>query len=153
MADNHGRDGDGGRDRREPRLRDILARRLFTEGEEEPHPHEERSGRMDAREMLGAVLDTGDKAKTEVVRLIAREVRGYLDALQLGDDIHDLLTNYSLEVHASLHLRPLREEEKETRDASAPSEVSAGLKRRGGRKGRRAPEPPPQDEQAEPSDE
>ena len=140
MADN--RDGDGGRDRREPRLRDILARRLFTEGEEEAHPHEERArddrGRMDAREMLGAVLDTGDKAKTEVVRMIAREVRSYLEALQVGDDIHDLLTNYSLEVHASLHLRPLREEEKEERDASAPSELSAGLKRRQSKKGRRA---------------
>ena len=145
MADNHGRDGEGGRDRREPRLRDLLARKLFTEGEEEPHAHDERA-RIDPREVLGAVLDTGDKAKTEVVRLVAREVRAYLDALELGEDLHDLLTNYSLEVHASLHLRPLRDEEKDERDASAPSEVHAGLKRRP-RKSRRSresePETPP----------
>lgn len=171
MADN--RDGEGGRDRREPRLRDLLARRLFTEGEDEDHPHEDRGrddrhrddraredrpreerGRLDAREVLGAMLDTGDKAKTEVVRLIAREVRSYLEALQVGDDIHDLLTNYSLEVHASLHLRPLRDEEKEERDASTPSELSAGLRRRSSKRGRRgsAPRTEPSRAEAEPQD-
>lgn len=115
MAEDRNREGEG-RERREPRLRD-LARRLLTEGEEhggEDRPREER-GRMDAREMLGAVLETGDKAKTEVVRMVAREVRSYLDALEIGEDIRDLLTNYSLEVHASFHLKPLvaREEGEE----------------------------------------
>ena len=177
MADN--RDGEGGRDRREPRLRDLLARRLFTEGEDEDHPHEDRGrddrhredrhrddrpreerpreerGRLDAREVLGAMLDTGDKAKTEVIRLIAREVRSYLEALQVGDDIHDLLTNYSLEVHASLHLRPLRDDEKEEeRDASTPSELSAGLRRRQPKRGRRgsAPRSEPSRAEGEPQD-
>lgn len=92
---------------REPRLRD-LARRLFTEGE--PGEPEERPSRRDARELLIAALETGDKAKTEVVRLVAREVRSYLDALEIGEDIHDLLTNYSLEVHASFSLKPLSDE-------------------------------------------
>jgi len=128
MPDDRGRDGEGGRERREPRLRDI-ARRFLVEPEE--GQHEER-GRIDAREMLGAVLETGDKAKTEVVRMVAREVRSYLEALELGEDIRDLLTNYSLEVHASFHLRPL----------DGGKEEEEGGHRERGRRGRRKPVKP-----------
>ena len=39
--------------------------------------------------------------------MIGREVRTYLEALDLHNDIHNLLTNYSLEVKASIHLKPL----------------------------------------------
>lgn len=63
--------------------------------------------RGDARELFATVLETGDKAKTEIVRMVAREVRSYLEALDLHKDIHHLLTNYSLEVKASVHLKPL----------------------------------------------
>ena len=45
----------------------------------------------------------------EIIRLIAREVRGYLEALELHKDLHHLLTNYSLEVNASVSLKPLAE--------------------------------------------
>ena len=48
-----------------------------------------------------------------MVRLIAREVRGYLNALEIGKDIHNILTNYSLEVSASVHLKPLAEKLKD----------------------------------------
>lgn len=65
----------------------------------------------EAKEVLGAVLDSSDRAKTEAVRMIGREVRSYLEGLGLKEDIHYLLTNYSLEVKASFHLKPLREEE------------------------------------------
>lgn len=116
---------------REPRLRD-LARRLFTEGEHSDPGPEDRPSRRDARELLIAALETGDKAKTEVVKLVAREVRSYLEALQIGDDIHDLLTNYSLEVHASFSLKPLSEEavkanakERRRRKARPPEELDA----------------------------
>lgn len=91
---------------------------------------------MDAREMFGAVLETGDKAKTEVVRMVAREVRAYLEALEIGEDIRDLLTNYSLEVHASLHLRPLDDDEEEE---EAPR-ASVRAKRRKTKKARPAEE-------------
>lgn len=137
MAEDRGRDGEGGRERREPRLRDI-ARRFLVEPEEGQH---EDRGRMDAREMLGAVLETGDKAKTEVVRMVAREVRSYLEALELGEDIRDLLTNYSLEVHASFHLKPL--------DGGKGDEEEDGGRRERGRRGRRKhtkPEEPAEDE-------
>ena len=41
--------------------------------------------------------------------MIAREFRSYLEALELHKDLHHLLTNYSLEVKASVHLKPLGE--------------------------------------------
>ncbi len=81
-----------------------------------------RSFRVDAREVLNSVLEGGDKAKTEVVKVIAREVRTYFEELGLKDDLHHLLTNYSFEVRASINLRKLTESEKgaEAVPAAAP---------------------------------
>jgi hypothetical protein len=62
----------------------------------------------DAKELLGAIVDTSDRAKTEMVKLVAREVRNYLQELRLRDDLHALLTGHSLEVKMSLSLKPLR---------------------------------------------
>jgi hypothetical protein len=59
----------------------------------------------DTRELLSAVLNTSDKAKTEAVRLVAREVRGYLKELKLKETFVDLATSHSLEV--SIRLKPL----------------------------------------------
>ena len=89
--------------RRERRIRDF-ARRIFREDSDS-----DEGQRTPNRELLGAILETGDKAKSEVVRMIGREVRTYLEALDLHNDIHNLLTNYSLEVKASVHLKPLAE--------------------------------------------
>jgi hypothetical protein len=114
------------------RLRRGIARRLFGEDAPESAPEaeepeaprrpepgdagrpreDERSDprareRREARALLAALLETGDKARTEMVRLVAREVRSYLEALELHKDLHHLLTNYSLEVKASIHLAPL----------------------------------------------
>ena len=77
------------------------------EARPERAPREPRSILGDAKDVLGAVLEGSDKAKTEVVRAVAREVRHYLEELGLKDDIHNLLTNYSLEVHASVNLKRL----------------------------------------------
>jgi len=74
--------------------------------------------------VLGAVLETGDKARMEVVRLLAREFRGYLEAMEVHKDIHHLLTNYSLEIKASVHLSPKEE-------AKRGSEASVKLEPRG----------------------
>lgn len=64
--------------------------------------------RVSAREVMGAVLEGGDKAKTEVIRVMAREVRSYLEELGL----REVLTDYSLEVRASFNLRKLTDAEK-----------------------------------------
>jgi len=59
----------------------------------------------DTRDVIMAVLSTSDRAKTEAVKMVAREVRTYLEELKLKDEILELLTSHSLEV--SLHLKPL----------------------------------------------
>jgi hypothetical protein len=92
-------------DRRDPpRIRDI-ARRLFPGDPDAPL-------RSDVKDAVAAVLNTGDKAKTEMVRMVAREVRHYLQELKIGEDVRELLTNYSLDVHASVHLNPLGDKPK-----------------------------------------
>lgn len=67
----------------------------------------------DARFLLGSVLETSDKAKSEAVKLVAREVRSYLEALKWKDDLRDLLTGHTLEVNATFRLRPLPPEPKD----------------------------------------
>jgi hypothetical protein len=113
---------------RRPSIRGF-ARRILT-GEESPvddveglDPEERK--RLEARAILAALLETGDKAKTETIRMVAREFRGYLEALELHKDLNHLLTNYSLEVKASIHLQPLHGE----RPPSEPG-VGVGLKKR-----------------------
>lgn len=61
----------------------------------------------DAREVLGAVWETSDRAKSEVVRMVAREVRTYLEALKLKEEVMDLVRSHSLEFHVSMNLKPL----------------------------------------------
>ena len=72
-----------------------------------------KSGDSDDVGLLGSVLESGDKAKTEIVRMLAKEVRGYLEALELHKDLKHILTNYSLEVKASFHLKELIPEDTE----------------------------------------
>lgn len=61
----------------------------------------------DAMAVMGAVLESSDRVKTEAVKMIAREVRHYLEELKLKEDIRDLITSHSLEVQLSLSLKPL----------------------------------------------
>lgn len=61
----------------------------------------------DTREVLGGMLEMSDRAKTEAVRLIAREARNYLEELKIKEDLLDLATSHSLEVNLSLHLKPI----------------------------------------------
>ena len=63
---------------------------------------------VDPKEMLSSLLQLSDKARTETVRLIAKEFRGYLEALEIKDDVHDFLTSYSVEVNASFRLKPVK---------------------------------------------
>lgn len=63
----------------------------------------------DAAEVLGAVLETSDRAKTEMVKMVAREVRSYLQELHLAEAVNKLMTGHSLEVQMSLRLKPLSE--------------------------------------------
>ena len=59
----------------------------------------------DTKDLVYAVLSTSDKAKTEAIRMFAREVRGYLRELKLKEDLLGLMTSHSLEI--SISLKPL----------------------------------------------
>lgn len=71
--------------------------------------------------MLSAVLETSDWARAEMVRLVGKEVRMYLDALELKEDLLHLVRSHSLEVHASFRLKPLP-------DAPEPAPPKAPVK-------------------------
>ena len=82
----------------------------------------------DARDVLGNVLEGSDKVRGELFRAVAREVRTYLEELGLKEDLHNLLTNYALELHLSLNLRRLAEREKQPRGrrrGKAPEESAS----------------------------
>ncbi len=65
----------------------------------------------DTRELVSGLLDTGDRAKNEAVKLVAREVRSYLEALQLKEELVRIVRSHSLEI--SLRLKPLDETPKD----------------------------------------
>ena len=99
---------------RRPSLRGFARRILRDADGSDGEEGEEEGKRLDAslaKDVLVAALATGDKARMELVRLVAREVRGYLEAMELHKDLHHLMTNYSLEVQASVSLKPLNEPE------------------------------------------
>ena len=74
--------------------------------------------------ILSSVLETGDKAKTEIIRLLAKELRGYLEALEIHKDLKHILTNYSLEIKASINLKELVPEEDSGNDILEKKEKS-----------------------------
>ena len=61
----------------------------------------------DTKDLMVAVLSTSDRAKTEMVRMTAREVRNYLDELRLKEELVKLVRSHSLEVKASFSLKPI----------------------------------------------
>lgn len=75
----------------------------------------------DTMTVLSAVWSTSDKAKTEAVRLMAREFRSYLKELKLKEDLLKLATSHSLEI--SIHLKPLGVEPAPAPEESAPRTV------------------------------
>jgi hypothetical protein len=74
----------------------------------------------DVRDIASAVIDGSDRAKTEMVRMIAREVRNYLDELKLKEDVMELVRGHSLELKMSVHLKPLVPEAEEPASEPAP---------------------------------
>lgn len=119
------RRGRGGRFRR-------MGRRFLGE------PEEGKSILGEARDALGVVLEGSDKARSEVVRVVAREVRNYLEELGLKEDLRNLATNYSLELHASVNLRRLAPEEQAPR---APAPVKRSPRGEAGKPAAAKPEP------------
>jgi hypothetical protein len=89
-----------------------LTRRLLDRGE-------------DVRDLANSLLETSDRAKTEMVRMVAREVRNYLDELRLKEDLLHLLRSHSLELKLSVHLKPLADAMSETSPAAPAGSAPA----------------------------
>ena len=111
---------EAGKENKKDQRRETIGLRSFAKniifGENESVEKENNSS------LFGTVLETGDKAKSEMVRMFGREVRNYLNALEIGKDVHNLLTNYSLEISASVHLKPLADKIEEQSSSNKKGE-------------------------------
>ena len=55
--------------------------------------------------------------------MVAREVRLYLEKLRVGEELRGLMTDHSLEINASVRLKPLAEDD--AGDPGKPAEEEA----------------------------
>lgn len=69
----------------------------------------ERGEEFSARDVISGAARVGVSAKEEILTITAKEVRGYLEKLRVGEELRSLLTEHSLEVKASIRLKPLIE--------------------------------------------
>jgi hypothetical protein len=76
-----------------------------------------------AKDVVSSLFEMGDKARMETVRLLAKEVRGYVEAMELDKGLNDLVTNYSLDITASFRLRPIKKEAEETEESAEIEET------------------------------
>lgn len=58
------------------------------------------------KDALGFLLAQADKTRTEVARVVTSEVRRFLESETLRREIWKLLTGVTLEVNASIQLKP-----------------------------------------------
>ncbi len=65
----------------------------------------ERGEEFKPREVLAGAAKVAATGKDEVVTLIAKEVRNYLDKLELANELADFARNHELEVNATFRLK------------------------------------------------
>jgi len=70
----------------------------------------ERGEDFNAREVLAGAAKAAGAGKDEVVTLIAKEVRSYLDKLEVGKEMADFARAHELEVNATFRLKQRGEE-------------------------------------------
>lgn len=85
------------------------------------------------KDALGFLLAQADKTRTEVARVVTQEVRRFLESDTLRREVWKLLTGVTLEVNATIQLKP-----------SGEPGVKAKIKT----KKKAEPEPPPEGEDA-----
>ncbi len=108
---------------------DGRSRRLFSKLARRLRDPRELGG--DALDLVGAIVESSDRAKTEMVRMVAREARHYLQELKLKEDLKELITGHSMEVHLSLSLKPLIREVDEASAEGQDSEAEEALEASG----------------------
>lgn len=58
------------------------------------------------KEMMGSLLGQADKTKREITNVVSREVRGFLDNIELQDILTRVLSNVNLEVTMKVAIVP-----------------------------------------------
>lgn len=101
----------GGRGRERP-LGDI-AQKLIRAGADAltatSEKIKERGEDFHPLDVISGAARVGVLAKEEFLTLTAKEIRSYLEKLKVGEELRALLTEHSLEVKASIRLKPLLE--------------------------------------------
>ena len=84
----------------------------------------EKGEDLKSKEVLSGAVNLTAKGKEELVGLVGGEVRGYLSKLKIGDELRNLLTHHSLEVTASIRLKPVPKEADQTANVKSETEDS-----------------------------
>ena len=87
------------------------------------------------KDALGFLVAQADKTRGEVTRVVSQEVRRFLESDTMQREIWKLLTSVTLEVNASIQLKP-----------SGEPQIRAKVKARPARKAGDAPDEPPSEE-------
>lgn len=99
---------------RESGLGDLAAKLLRVSAEAVSSSAEkirEKGEGRGPKEVLSGAVNLTAKGKDELYGILAGEVRTYLNKLKVDDAIRKLLTEHSLEVSASVRLKPVAREE------------------------------------------
>jgi hypothetical protein len=117
-------DWDESRRRRADGISDLAARFIRAGAEAVVNTGgkiKERGEDFRARDVLAGAVNATARGKDEVVTLVAKEVRTYLDKLELGKEIAEFARTHELEVNARFSLK-----EKPTAQPPAVVEEAAG---------------------------
>ena len=101
-------DWDDSRRRRPDGISDLAARFIKAGAEAVVNTGgkiKERGEDFRARDVLAGAVNATARGKDEVVTLIAKEVRTYLDKLELGKELAEFARTHELEVAAKFSLR------------------------------------------------
>ena len=63
------------------------------------------------RDLVSGAVRMTAKGREELVGMVAREVRLYLEKLRVGEELRGLMTDHSLEINASVRLKPLTQDD------------------------------------------
>jgi hypothetical protein len=78
------------------------------------------------KDALGFLLSQAEKTRTEVARVVTQEVRRFLESETLRREIWKLLTGVTLEVNASIQLKPGGESSVKAKEKTKKKEPEEG---------------------------
>ena len=74
------------------------------------------------RDLVSGAVRMTARGREELVGLVAKEVRMYLEKLRVGEELRALMTDHSLEIQASVRLKPLQKAQADKPETDGPTE-------------------------------